>query len=247
MSLTTDVTGHPLYGNFRTITNDLGISQWIIKGYIWEEHILDIIRKYIRPNTTIIDIGANIGTHTVGIINHLQQFSNNTNTLIVAIEPQPFCFDILSHNISNATQTKKKINVQLLKVGLSDKDDYDVFMDMPDYRTTENPGGFGLIFDETQDSNKTKVRIHTLDSFNLTNVSFIKLDVEGHENQVLDGAYNTIQASRPVMIVEILGGCPRDVANPEQVQYIDSTINKIMSFGYKVSCISHSDYLCIPN
>ena len=242
-SLTTDVV-HPLYGNFRTITHDTGISYWVIKGYVWEEHILAQIRKYIRPNTTIIDIGANIGTHTVGIIRHLQNSTDNSNTLIVAIEPQPFCFDILAHNVSNAANN---IEVQLLNIGLSNTNNYDIFMTMPDYSITENPGGIGLTFDTCADTSKTKVHIHTLDHFNFTNVSFIKLDVEGHENQVLDGASQTIQSSKPVMIVEILGGCPREIANLEQREYIDSTIRRIESMGYSVECISHSDYLCIPN
>jgi len=47
------------------------------------------------------------------------------------------------------------------------------------------------------------VKIATLDSFQLAGVSFIKIDVEGHELRVLEGARQTLAASRPTVLVEI--------------------------------------------
>lgn len=48
-----------------------------------------------------------------------------------------------------------------------------------------------------------QVDIITLDSFNLKNVALIKIDVEGHEVDVLRGAYDTIAVNRPIVIVEV--------------------------------------------
>ena len=233
---------HPFYGDFRVIKHDLGISQWIIKDYIWEQHILELICKYIKPGTTIIDIGANIGTHTVGIIKHLNKY-NNKSTKIVAFEPQPFIFDILQKNISYSNKTN--IDCEIHSYGLSDTNKT-IYMNMPDYSIVENPGGYGLDFNDIPDINKTKVEVKTLDSFGYTNVSFIKIDVEGHENEVLTGAIHTIQNSRPVMIIEILGGVSLENATESQLIYINNTKTFISNMNYKVTLISSCDYLCIP-
>ena len=233
---------HPFYGNFRVIKNDMGISQWIIKNYIWEQHILELICKYIKPDTTIIDIGANIGTHTIGIIKHLNKY-NNSFTKIVAFEPQPFIFDILQQNILYSNE--QNIDCEIHSYGLSDKSQT-IYMNMPDYSIVENPGGYGLDFNDIPDLNKTKVEVKTLDSFCYTNVSFIKIDVEGHENEVLSGALETIQKCRPVMIIEILGGVSLENADETQLIYINKTKNFISKMNYKVTLISCCDYLCIP-
>ena len=47
-----------------------------------------------------------------------------------------------------------------------------------------------------------KVQVRTLDSFELDNVSFIKIDVEGHEEAVIEGARGLLLRNRPVLLVE---------------------------------------------
>lgn len=47
------------------------------------------------------------------------------------------------------------------------------------------------------------VETATLNSFNLSHVSFIKIDVEGHEFSVLQGAQRTLAASRPNLLIEV--------------------------------------------
>lgn len=120
-----------------------------------------------------------------------------------------------------------------------------IYVDMPDYVNCKNPGGFGLNLNG-DDTSKTMVSIKTLDSFNYNNISVIKIDVEGLENEVLKGAYHTIQRCKPVMIVEILGGVVIESATPQQKQYIHDTIRHITSLDYSVERISFSDYLCKP-
>jgi FkbM family methyltransferase len=48
-----------------------------------------------------------------------------------------------------------------------------------------------------------KIRLETLDAQNLRNIGMIKIDVEGHEENVIRGGLNTLQANRPVMVIEI--------------------------------------------
>lgn len=54
------------------------------------------------------------------------------------------------------------------------------------------------------------VDVRALDSFELTDVRFIKVDVEGSEREVLDGAPATIARNRPVMMLELLSGTHAD-------------------------------------
>lgn len=240
--LSTDIN-HTYYGKMRVITNDKGISHWLIKNYIWEEHILNLIFKYIRPDSTIIDIGANMGTHTIGITKHILEKASTKGTKIIAFEPQPFIYSLLQHNMLHYEDPK--IEIELHPCGLSNKETT-IFMSMPNYEEVENPGGYGLEWNETYTEELTKVEVRTLDSFNLSNVSFIKIDVEGHENQVLNGAQETIRQSKPVMIIEILGGVHIENASDKELMYINETIKNIELLNYSVELISCSDYLCIP-
>ena len=54
------------------------------------------------------------------------------------------------------------------------------------------------------------VEIRTLDEFGFTNVGFIKVDVEGTERDVLDGAHRIIMRDRPALVLELLSGTHAD-------------------------------------
>ena len=230
------IESHPLYGKFHAIAHDEGISHHLINHLIWEEHILDIIVKHIKDNSTFIDIGANLGCHCVGAAAKLR---NKRTVHIAAFEPQPFIFGLLQKNMDASG-----VSHECHPLGLGSGETH-IFVDMPDYEHCKNPGGFGLNLNGDDDS-KTMVTIKTLDSFHYDNISVIKIDVEGLENEVLKGAYQTIQRCKPVMIVEILGGVVIESATPEQGQYIRDTIRHIESLNYSVERISFSDYLCKP-
>jgi hypothetical protein len=48
-----------------------------------------------------------------------------------------------------------------------------------------------------------KVRVRPLDDFEINNCSLLKIDVEGHELQLLEGAINTIRRGQPLILIEI--------------------------------------------
>lgn len=83
-----------------------------------------------------------------------------------------------------------------------------------------------------------------IDDLKLKSCAFIKIDVEGFEPYVLDGALKTIQKFKPVLFIE---------ANPEQLQQqgftTDDLERKIISLGYStkmVGCPPRWDWMCLP-
>jgi FkbM family methyltransferase len=77
------------------------------------------------------------------------------------------------------------------------------------------------------------VEIRTLDDFGLTDVHFIKADVEGTEREVLDGARTTITRDRPVILLELLSGTHPDPGA--------CTAAICESFGYDAFIVQHGE------
>lgn len=86
----------------------------------------------------------------------------------------------------------------------------------------------------------------TLDSFNFKDIALIKIDVECTEDPVLEGAYQTIMDSRPVIIIELMGGFGCNLT-PEIQAKINKSISILNFMGYRVSKIWIDDYLALPN
>jgi hypothetical protein len=70
-------------GTFVHLENDLYIPESLSKYDGWENEIYDECKKYITPNSNIIEVGAHIGTHSVPL-------SKLTNGFVIAFEMQRF-------------------------------------------------------------------------------------------------------------------------------------------------------------
>jgi FkbM family methyltransferase len=78
-----------------------------------------------------------------------------------------------------------------------------------------------------------EVEVRTLDQFGLTDVRFIKADVEGSERAVLQGAKKTIARDRPIILLELLSGTHE---NPGAY-----TAEICDSFGYDAVLVQHGE------
>ncbi len=140
-------------------------------------------RVVSRMDMVILDIGANIGNHTLFFANELGA------KRILAFEPVRETFLVLQKNISLNSLKKA---VQVYNIGLSDK------VSSAGFRTYnyENIGGTSL------EEGAGDIPISTIDDMDISRVGFMKIDVEGMELNVLKGGRKTIERDKPIIMIE---------------------------------------------
>jgi FkbM family methyltransferase len=219
-------TSHPFYGGVYGIKNDRFVFQRIRRGEIYEPHLVEAFRSLLSPETIAVDIGANIGVHSIAM-----SLLQPKLYRIHAFEPHPEILPILKLN------AKQNPIIRVEEYALSDEEKK---AEMRFLNGTDNPGG-SLVFD-MGGSNKPDFVIEQrcLDSYEFDeSISLMKIDVEGHEMKVIRGALDTIQAHKPNLIVEIW-----DLDN---LPIREEKIRFITSLGYSVEPLSQIDLLFLPN
>jgi FkbM family methyltransferase len=166
------------------LEQDTHISRWVEETGLIDhgQQIEKTFRKWIKPGDTVVDVGGLIGDHTVPYAQIV-----GPEGLVLAFEPNPPAFECLKHNTSPYPW------VDIYDMGLSDHQD--VLFIVPN----ENVGASHL----TDRGEGETIAVETLDSFRLDRLDFIKIDVEGMEIDVLDGALETINRCRPIILVEV--------------------------------------------
>lgn len=178
----------PLEGNFKIYCDT---STWI-GGKIaytgdYEPELKKIFKSIIKPGDHILDIGANIGFHTI----YFAQLTGNMGT-VTAFEPVPHNYIALRKNIELNNFT----TINTHNIALSNKNEQ---IKIQANLKSNNPGAYNL-FDRNGD-----ISIQCLVGDELIldqKVDFIKIDVEGYESFVLDGLIKTIKKNKPKIIFE---------------------------------------------
>lgn len=160
---------------------------------------LELICLRFGLHGTFVDIGANIGAYSLALG---KSFAN-----IIAFEPNPETHSLLSHNLKFnldcdyvASQLALGDGSYLAKIST----------------TKANRGGASILPCNYERGEITEVRVETLDSVletdiglcEKTAIDLIKIDVEGFEADVIQGAIKTIKDHRPVVAFE-WSGCSR--------------------------------------
>ncbi|MBW4694264.1 MAG: FkbM family methyltransferase [Lyngbya sp. HA4199-MV5] len=181
------------HGTFLYNRNDLYIGRSLELYGEWSEGEVSLFQPLIQPGDVVVEVGANIGTHTVFFAKAV-----GAKGRVLAIEPQRIVFQTLCANLALNSIT----NVHTYAIALGEAPG---FAQIPalDYHQLNNYGGVSLSQNASgeQAAGET-VQIATLDSFALTQCRLLKIDVEGMELAVLKGATEMLQRCQPILYLE---------------------------------------------
>lgn len=134
--------------------------------------------QHVKNKRTALDIGANVGLWSRDLVKHFEQ--------VIAFEPVAMFRECLERNVAAS-------NISVQSVALGDTEG------QVNMIITEGNTGHTHV-DPNSVNGDTK--IIQLDSLDLQNVDYIKIDCEGFEYRVLQGAKETIKRCRPVVVIE---------------------------------------------
>jgi len=189
------------------------------------------VENFVSCDKNVIDIGAHIGWYTVA----LAEKANH----VFSFECSPKSFNYLCANIAlnNLDYKVTKYNCALSnEIGTT-----------PYYIRDPNDGGGNGIskfeYDNIQNTPHIDVPKNTLDSYNLTNIGFIKIDVEGHEKEVLEGSVETIKRNNYPKILFESWDEHQENNNFPAIKLRKELFDFIMSLGYNIIKIGQDMYL----
>ncbi len=195
------------FGVYVMVT-DTHLSRWVeqdrrldhARGYI------ETFRRFIPEGGTVIDCGTSIGDHTVTYANIV-----GPNGRVLGFEANPDVAECCTLNL------KIYPWAEIFNVGLSDS------VGSSGILVSENVGASRLV-------NGDGISLAPLDDYtkNLKRCDFIKVDIEGYEPKMLDGAIETIKRFRPAILMEINYGCLSAQGFTKESVY-----SRLRALGYK--------------
>jgi FkbM family methyltransferase len=180
------------HGTFAYPVNDAFVGRALDLYGEWCEGELDVLGPRIGEGDVVLDIGANIGSHTLFFARAV-----GATGKVIAFEPQRFVHGLLAANV--ATNGFTNVECRREAVGGSSGE---VAIPVLDPRAKANFGAVATRASGAPDATDERVPLVTVDALDLARCDLIKIDVEGLEAAVLDGARNTIAKHRPTLFVE---------------------------------------------
>ncbi len=146
-----------------------------------------LLPRLVPRDKLAVDIGGNRGTYAYALSRLARQ--------VVSFEPVPTCTRLLT------AWSRRTPNVVIHECGLGDHEDT-LVLHVPRVNgsLTTTRASFARVDGDGED---LSVPIKTLDQFELQDVGFVKIDVEGFEYSTLQGARTTLERWRPNLLVEI--------------------------------------------
>ena len=189
-----------------------------VEGF--EPLTIDWTRRVVRPGMTAVDVGAALGLFSLDLWRLV-----GPRGRVVAIEPADTNMDLLVRNVRNNRAT-----VEVVQAAASNDDGTREFF------LTASSDSHAFYHHPLIDPSRTvKVRTVRLDSV-IERADFIKIDVEGAEVEVLEGATRLLR-DRPPLVVEWVPSCQRAAGNE-----VGDLPSFLRSLGYELEVfdeISH--------
>lgn len=186
------------------------------------------VMSMVSPGGTAVDVGANIGIYTYGFLSR--------GADVHAIEPQPGCASLIQayYDLGFPFGVRGRRGKLTLHV--------EAVSDTPGTAVLYVPVSNGKVDDESASLNpddgesiRIDVPVRTIDSYELSNVQVIKMDVEGREVAAIEGAAQTFARWRPVLLVEI-----EQRHHQENINDVFARINAVLGPRYETKFLGRN-------
>lgn len=218
------------YGELYLIENDV-MTEVINSGRSYEPHFYDLIKIILNGNDNVIDLGANIGLHSISMARLVPQ------GMVYSFEPQSLSstqlqLNALRNNIDN---------IRVYNLAASNLTGFVCGMEFIDYsKSRSNIGNIKIVDKNIGDL----VMTLSLDDLSLRDIAFVKIDVQGYEYLALQGMRNILMSHRPLIFLEIeehhLVHC-----GTSSEQLINFLLN-MNYYLYRINTDYPCDHLAIP-
>ncbi len=201
---------------------DASVSIQIADGG-YEPHVASTLDRLLGDGDVFVDVGANVGYHTFRASARV-----GATGRVVAVEANPENARLIAHTIeSNAIG-----NIELVPVALAGGRGYVSFG-----THVGSNGGFLPDGASTTGSGRgTIVPTLALDDLGLDRVSVVKIDVEGAEAIVIDGATATIERHRPIFVMEF----SKEMTTRVSARSPQEHLARFVDWGYSIAVIDRS-------
>jgi FkbM family methyltransferase len=194
------------HGRMLYNVNDIYVGRSLDLYGEYSEGETELFAQIVQSADIVVEVGANIGTSTVWFAKQVAPTG-----VVIAFEPQRVVFQMLCANV--ALNALSNVNTLQQAVG-AERGSINVPM-----IETNAPNNFGgLELNMPNAPRGQQVPLVRLDDLRLSRCKLLKVDVEGMELAVLQGAAATIRAIRPVLYVEN----DRPASSAALVKFIDS-------------------------
>ena len=208
------------------------IVQTILAGNIYDVEIIEAAKRYIPLGSTVVDVGACFGQLSVVFGNLV-----GSKGTVVVIEAQQACWEFLYKNLKNT-----KAQIVCCRFPAWSKSGVHLPFPFPDFREFTTLGSYGIDFTSKERNHYTSVTIDSLVLHSNHQVSFIKIDCQGADLEVLKGARETIIKHQPAFCFEYEEQFSTRFSTTLQ-DYLDF----VSSVNYQVvEIVNQITYFCIP-
>lgn len=185
------------HGQFEFDVRSFVLRRLLLTG-AYEPELVQVCERYLRNDCDALDIGANVGLYTVLFSKRI-----NCDNRVLAVEASPWAAQLLRANLARNNVESKVIVYEGAAVSSRGQYCLNVIAGMDEYSSL---GAIGQVEVSGHVTNPVSVNGETID--NLVGrwklePGFLKLDIEGGEYNAFQGAVETLQRFRPIIVSEL--------------------------------------------
>ncbi len=205
-----------------TVHESDAIGYSILVGRVFDPCVTETIHRLVDPGDVVVDVGAN-----VGYLTSLAAVRAGHSGRVIAVEPHPAVFELLRSNAESWSANAAVAPVELHRLALSDHAGVGTIVTGPHFES--NMGLARLADGDTHGQQSHEVELQRLDELvGQTSVGLLKVDVEGHETEVLSGASALLER-----------GLVRDIIFEDHTPYPSEATAVVERAGYRLISLSN--------